>query len=421
MSWLLVIACIALAVLAGWFAFSLRNCRRELADESARLRDRCSEIERNLSAEQDRMLDALSDAFLLIDSKSNVCFVNREARQLFRGRDLMARSLDEVFLDERLASPVRDAIGLGANVTRELILPQQASPRGHEERRGETSWLIDAGPVDHDRPGEMTRVIIRDMTAEHQTEQVRKDFVANASHELRTPLAIINGYLENLLEDGMIDDPATARRFLGVMQKHGLRIARIVEDMLVISRLESGEAANLKIEPFVFGECVDDVLHRLEPVISAQGARVKVNAPDPGILVEADRFYWTQVLFNLVENSLKQNPRITLKIELGFRRTPKGKLKVWVSDNGVGIPAADLPYIFKRFYRVEKHHSQEEIKGTGLGLSIVKRAVEAHGGEIKATSTPGRKTSFEMTLPPSTMVDTETENTDPDSDPAPGA
>jgi signal transduction histidine kinase len=242
------------------------------------------------------------------------------------------------------------------------------------------------------------RTIIRDVTSEHQAEQIRKDFVANASHELRTPLSIISGYLENLLDDHMVDDPVTTRRFLSVMRKHADRISRIVEDMLVISRLESGEAAALSIEPFRFRSCIHDVLERLESVIRNQRAEIHVVMPDEDLEFRGDRFYWTQVLFNLVENALKHNLHPGLRVEIGCV-LESGMFRIWVADNGIGMPSADLPHIFRRFYRVGKHHSQQEIKGTGLGLSIVKRAVEAHGGTIQVTSVPGRDTRFLIAVP----------------------
>jgi two-component system phosphate regulon sensor histidine kinase PhoR len=118
----------------------------------------------------------------------------------------------------------------------------------------------------------------------------------------------------------------------------------------------------------------------------------------PEVRLAGDRFYWTQILFNLVENALKQNPQMPLAVTVGWREEEPG-LIIWVEDNGVGIPSSDLPFIFRRFYRVEKHHSQEEIKGTGLGLSIVRRAVEAHEGKIEVGSIPGEATRFEITLP----------------------
>jgi len=260
--------------------------------------------------------------------------------------------------------------------------------------------VIDAAPLeDQTENDQRTRVVIRDVTSDYQTEQIRKDFVANASHELRTPLAIINGYLENLIDDSVHEDPELTLRFLKVMRKHSTRISRIVEDMLVISRLESGEAAALKIKPFPFHGCIDDVLERLESMINAQQAQVRLKVKDTGLRVLGDRFYWTQVMFNLVENALKQNPRPGLKITIGCARRDQG-VEIWVADNGIGIPSSDLPFIFRRFFRVEKHHPQEDIKGTGLGLSIVKRAVEAHNGEITVTSTPGQETRFTIKLPP---------------------
>lgn len=398
---LTIVLAIAVAVLAATCWQVRRRARNELAGLRAEQSDALARHE----AERHAIFNALSDAFFLIDSTGCIRFANTQAGALFAGRPLLDRHLDEVFLDRRLSQPIRDALEGDVQVTSEVILPQQASPLGGGDRRGETAWIVDAGPIQANLRPQLTRVLIRDSTANHQTEQVRKDFVANASHELRTPLAIINGYLENLLDDDLLNDPAASRRFLQIMKKHGERIARIVEDMLVISRLESGEAGALKMRPFHLGACVRDVLERLEPVISTQKARVKILEDPPDLVINGDRFYWTQVLFNLVENSFKQNPHVPLKVKVGWRKEADGSLRLWVSDNGVGIPAGDLPFIFRRFYRVEKHHSQIEIKGTGLGLSIVKRAVEAHGGTIGVTSTPGKETRFEISLPAEAVED----------------
>ncbi|RYD38465.1 MAG: PAS domain-containing protein, partial [Verrucomicrobiaceae bacterium] len=349
--------------------------------------------------ERNRLLHALGDAFLLVDADTDIRFANDAARSLFGNRELLNRPVREAFLDPRLADTVIRCLETGEPVQSRVVFSQQTSPRGDLENRGFNAWIIDAAKLACPSGDSATiRVIIRDVTTEHQIEQVRKDFVANASHELRTPLAIINGYLENLLDDGMVEDPEMARRFLSIMRKHSDRISRIVEDMLVISRLESGEANALKVEPFKFRSCINDILERLESMVRNQQAEVSVTMPDPTLVMQGDRFYWTQVLFNLVENALKQNPYPGLKVGIGCE--PAGDdIRIWVSDNGVGIPSADLPHIFRRFFRVEKHHSQQEIKGTGLGLSIVKRAIEAHGGTIGVTSVPGSETKFLITVP----------------------
>jgi len=393
-----------LAALAAFIALAIffhrhRNAQKRFKSEIA-ARQLHLELElKKAREERNSLLDALGDAFLLVDSHADIRFANQAARRLFGNRELLGRPIREAFLDPRLADALLRCLQTGKPEQSRVLLPQQTSPRGDLETRGVNAWIINAAPLsDSPEPSPLTRVIIRDVTAEHQIEQIRKDFVANASHELRTPLAIINGYLENLLDDGMLEDQEISRRFLTVMRKHADRISRIVEDMLVISRLESGEASAIKLEPFRFRSCINDILERLESLIRNQKAQITISMPDEAIMLLGDRFYWTQVLFNLVENALKQNPHDGLKVEIGCKISGPDH-QIWVADNGVGIPSADLPHIFRRFYRVEKHHSQQEIKGTGLGLSIVKRAIEAHHGTIGVTSVPGRETKFLITVP----------------------
>jgi len=374
---------------------ALRKSQGQLANNLARYEREIADA----SDERNRLLDALGDAFLLVDPEGYIRFTNAAARKLFGQRELIGRPIRETFLDPRLSQDLLHCLETGEPTQAQVVLPQQASPRGDLETRGTNAWIIDAARlISPEGSVPYTRVIIRDVTTEHQTEQIRKDFVANASHELRTPMAIINGYLENLIDDDMVDDSAVARRFLTVMRKHADRISRIVEDMLVISRLESGEAAALRLEPFRLRSCINDVIERLESVLRNQQAKILVLMPDEELTLMGDRFYWTQVLFNLVENALKQNPHPGLLVEIGCESAAEHH-RIWVTDNGIGIPSADLPHIFRRFYRVAKHHSQQEIKGTGLGLSIVKRAIEAHGGTIAVTSVPGRETRFLITIP----------------------
>lgn len=356
-----------------------------------------------LEAEKKRhamLLDGLSDALLLVSPNGTICYANNAARTMFENRDLLGRAAQELFPDVRFIQALQQCEQKQVAVVERIILSQQLSPLGARENRGMNAWLLDVAPLPSDAyPQASMRILLRDLTAEYQSEQVRKDFVANASHELRTPLAIIQGYLENLLEDGALNDKQMAGRFLGIMAKHTDRVSRIVEDMLVISRLESGEAAALSIAPFDFLSCVQDVLERLEHLIVTQQANVDITGVTEGLAIHGDRFYWTQVLFNLIENALKQNPQagLTITVRGCFEN---GMIHLSVADNGIGIPTAHLPFVFKRFYRVDQNHTNSAIKGTGLGLSIVKRAVEAHGGEISVNSIPGRETKFSIILPP---------------------
>ena len=237
--------------------------------------------------------------------------------------------------------------------------------------------------------------MIQDVTETAMTEQIRKDFVANASHELRTPLTIINGYIE-MLQDDSAPNAAVMKRSLAVMEKHGKRIARIIEDMLAISRLEDARSG-LNLEPFNVRACAQEAADHLSPMMEGREVKIEFNFPKDGGKLKGDRFYWDQVFTNLIENSVKENAKPGLVIRVSGE-WQKDHCLLRVSDNGIGIPAHDLPFVFKRFYRGNKHHSSQ-IKGTGLGLSIVKRAVEAHGGKIELTSTPGSETTFTMRMP----------------------
>jgi two-component system phosphate regulon sensor histidine kinase PhoR len=357
-----------------------------------------------LEAERKRhelLLDGLSDALFLVDQSGLVCYANIAARAMFAERNVVGQSPQAVFPDARFIEAIHQCEKTHQPIVQRLVLPQQLSPLGSRENRGVNAWLLDVAPLPPEAyPQAKLRVLLRDLTAEFQSEQVRKDFVANASHELRTPLAIIQGYLENLLEAGALRDQQQAARFLSIMSKHTDRVSRIVEDMLVISRLESGEAAALSIEPFEFHSCVQDVLERLEHLIGSQQATVDYAQVERGLMIIGDRFYWTQVLFNLIENALKQNPRPGLKVVVSAAQDGDN-IHISVADDGIGIPSSHLPFVFKRFYRVDQNHTNSAIKGTGLGLSIVKRAIEAHGGGISVSSIPGRETKFSIVLPAS--------------------
>ena len=354
--------------------------------------------------ERDQLLDALNDALLLVNETSHIVFANASARSLVKGRALIGRSMMEAFLDDRLSIAVMRCIRTGKPMQAPVVLHSSHTPLGGANDDGMSAWVIDAAPMVNSEHGkDLTRVVIRDVTVEYQADQVRRDFVANASHELRTPMAIINGYLENLIDDDVLEDPKTSRKFLKTMRKHGDRIARLVEDMLMISKMESGAEVTLARDNFSLKSCAADVLERLDHMIERQEAEVKIDIDPDALRITGDRFYWTQIIFNLVENALKQNPHAGLQViirgRVYKRENGEAGTSIAICDNGVGIPSGDLPFIFKRFYRVEKHHSQREIKGTGLGLSIVRRAVEAHGGEIRATSIPGTETCFTVTLP----------------------
>jgi two-component system, OmpR family, phosphate regulon sensor histidine kinase PhoR len=236
--------------------------------------------------------------------------------------------------------------------------------------------------------------MFRDVTRLTQLEQVRREFVANVSHELRTPLAIFQGYVENLVDhpDAPLDDRTAT---YAVLEKHSKRLNALVEDLLILARLEARQG-QMKREPVdisaILMETARDWTLRTEQ--KGVGLRTDIAPNLPSI--HADRLRLEQVFNNLLENALKYTPSGS-NITLGAT-AHDSVMECWVKDTGQGILSTDLPHIFERFYRADRARSRE-LGGTGLGLSIVKHIVQAHGGTVEAESTFGRGTTIRLRLP----------------------
>lgn len=337
------------------------------------------------------LLNEIRQGVVIVDNHQRIKFCNRTMGHLFHRTSIhRGRTLLEEFSDHQVSDTVLAALQDQRRTVREIEMNTSLGSGAVNTRH----YLIEAAPL----PAKAEAgawLMVYDITEQTMAEQVRKDFVANASHELRTPLTLINGYIETL-QSGVIKDETAVRRCLDVMEKHGKRIIRIIEDMLTISRLENGSSA-LNLEPFTARSCVQDALDHLSPMLEGRDTRLELDFPSDGGHMVGDRFYWDQVFTNLLENAVKENPNPGLVIKVTGQWFADHCL-ISISDNGIGIPAHDLPFVFKRFFRGHKHHSPE-IKGTGLGLSIVRRTVEAHGGTIELTSTPGIETTFRIRVP----------------------
>ncbi len=343
------------------------------------------------------LLNAFDDALIITNSKRKIQVVNEATRALCAGRALRGNSVESAFLDKDICDHIHEAINSKETTKKKIILTR--SNFGYSGAVNDSAWIIDSAPLPSHDEDTLHRIILRDVTTEHQTDQIKREFVANASHELRTPLAIISGYLENLIDDDVVDSPATARRFLTTIRKHSDRISTLIDEMLTISKLESGDGVQLNIQEFKLNDILTDIKDRLVPVITAQKANINCSIRPLGMILSGDPFYWDQALFNLIENALKQNTEIPITINISAIQTEDSRVEIQITDDGKGIPSVHLPYIFNRFYRVQKHHSQNKVKGNGLGLSIVKHAVESHGGTISVKSEPGVFTSFSISYP----------------------
>jgi len=222
-------------------------------------------------------------------------------------------------------------------------------------------------------------------------EQSRRDLVANVSHELKTPIAAIRAHLENLLDGVERPDPGT----LAVMLGQAERLGRLVDQLLDLSRLESGEVP-LRLEELALQPLVDQLISEIVVALPGRGVTVTNDVPSDLPALSADRERIHQVLFNLVDNAVRFTPAGgTVRVSA---RRENGAIEIAVADTGSGIPAEHLPRLFERFYRADPARSRGE-GGTGIGLAIARSVVEAHGGKITAESDPGLGSVFTFDLP----------------------
>ncbi|MER3423745.1 MAG: hypothetical protein C4293_11470 [Nitrospiraceae bacterium] len=251
-------------------------------------------------------------------------------------------------------------------------------------------------------------LVFHDITALRRLEKVRKDFVANVSHELRTPLTSIKGYVEALL-DGAKDSPEEALRFLEIISKQSDRLNLILQDLLQLSQIESGEIL-FKREPIQLKAVVERTLALIKPMADKKGHSVTTMIPDdlPPALGDEERL--AQVFTNLLDNAVKYTPQQG-SIHIEARSVPVhtsdradlAKVELSVSDNGPGIPESDRPRVFERFYRVDKARSRE-LGGTGLGLAIVKHIVEGFGGQVWVEENRPSGSRFVVRLPSASQI-----------------
>jgi len=237
-------------------------------------------------------------------------------------------------------------------------------------------------------------VVLHDITELRKLERVRRDFVANVSHELRTPLTAIQGFAETLLA-GAIDDPQNRTRFLEIILEHSRRLARLTEDLLMLSKMDA-ERLELEIRRLSVSQLIESCLETAQRRATEKDLRISVNMPQRLPDIAGDRRRLAEVLQNLLDNAIQYTlpgGQIMVSAETG-----EDEVIVTVSDTGIGIPKADQPRIFERFYRVDVARSREA-GGTGLGLAIAKHLVDVHGGRLWVESEVSQGSQFHFSVP----------------------
>jgi two-component system phosphate regulon sensor histidine kinase PhoR len=368
---------------ADWGA--LREAVNDLLSEAARLRQlRASQL-----AQLEATLGSLREAVLVIDADNRIVLANAALEEIFpRATRILGQRLDAVLRSV-------DFLNYAEAVRRSAAAPQQQL---EFVESGRSVWVEATGspipPLDGGT-GAWALFVLHDITRQKKLETLRRDFVANVSHELRTPLSVIKGYVETLA-DGHRDIPPDDReKFLRTIQRHTERLNSLLDDLLALSRLESANPG-LRPEPTDLAALLTGVLddYRARPAAARHQLDADLASGLPTLPLDPLKI--SQAVENLLDNALKYTPpgsRLTLSLA-----TRDGEAVVCLRDNGPGIPAADLPHLFERFYRVDKGRSRDK-GGTGLGLSIVKHLIQLHGGRVWAESTLDHGSAFFLALP----------------------
>lgn len=361
----------------------------DLAEDMDTIASRVRENYRLLSTERDKLkavLESINAGMIVLGVDGRIELINPVAETLLGvGREYaLGRTLNEVHTAGAIDAAVQRS-RRGAQVTDEVRISTPA----------DAVLSITASPILSD-DGRISGVIcvLDDVTATRRLERMRREFVANVSHELRTPVASFRAICDALVE-GAIDDPDASRRFLASLDSESMRLMRIIEDLLALSRLES-DGFQVERRPFDLAGLVDEVLAEKSATAQAQEVGLLLAGDRAPVIVSGDRKLVKTAVSNLIDNAIKYNEpggRVDVRLEkAGLDATLE------VEDTGIGIPSRDQEKVFERFYRVDRARSRET-GGTGLGLSIVKHVAELHGGTVAVRSTEGFGSTFSFTVP----------------------
>jgi two-component system phosphate regulon sensor histidine kinase PhoR len=335
------------------------------------------------------IVDVLPDAALLLDTSLRLVHANNLARDLF----VSLRPGEHISMTSR--NPDLIAAVTEAATSRRRIL-FELHVRGPIERRLEGAATTLTGAKSDDAPDLL--VVLQDLSERDAVARMRVEFVANASHELRTPLASLSGFIETLRGPAK-DDPAAREKFLAIMAEQAARMSSLIDDLLLLSRLEM--RAHLPPTAIVdLNLVMSDAIRPLAGIAEGSKATITCLARKPSPRVRGDHDELVQAVQNLAQNALKYGRKggtVTLSVTAGANGR-NGTASINVADDGPGIAAEHLPRLTERFYRVSNAASRDK-GGTGLGLAIVKHIASRHLGRLEITSAIGQGSTFSLQLP----------------------
>ena len=330
-------------------------------------------------AQQRTLLDAMVEGVFVTDREGRIQLTNAALQRLL-STDVRGRSPIEAIRSAEL----NDAVSRALRGSKTSV---QIDMGGPIEVRHLTA---EVAPLPR---GNGAVVVMHDVTHLKLADTVRRDFVANASHELRTPLTAIRGFAETLA-DGAINDPVVSKRFVGRIIDHAVRMQRLVDDMMELSRAEAPDVKMSLVAIDVNG-AIAHVMRGFESHALEKKLQLHVETTEPLLFASADERAFEHVLVNLVDNAVKytQEGSVTVRASADEQQ----HIVIEVTDTGGGIAPSHLPRIFERFYRVDPGRARE-VGGTGLGLAIVKHLVQRMGGEVSVESKLGKGTTFRVRL-----------------------
>ena len=360
----------------------------ELAEQRQRLEQQMSREGFNFQA----IHGSLVEGVMVVDTDRCVHSVNASFLKMFEvAHPPAGRSVLHTLRNAAIDDVIRTTLSTGEAKSREITV-------GISGRH----LAMSAAPVrDASETVLGVAATFHDITQLKKLEQVRRDFVGNVSHELRTPLSIFQGHLEMLLEDPNLS-PEERHNSLVVLKKHSQRLNALVEDLLTLARLESRHGSP-ELAPVHLDRILEEIAQDWKFKFSSNRIQFRCEVAPDLPPIHADAFRLEQVMYNLLDNARKYTPAggeviVIARPASDPSDSTSGAVELVVKDTGSGIPPADIPHIFERFYRADKARSRA-LGGTGLGLSIVKHIVHLHGGSVRAESVYGSGTSIILSLP----------------------